>query len=120
MEHRLGARIAINIPIRWQTKNHSWMSIGRLTNVSLSGGFIADFDLRLLSRIQVTFQLPAQPVATTISAYVSRRCAEGSGIEWCEWAPSAIMRLVRPLLTLYTSSPPQRPLYIARAEGRRT
>jgi hypothetical protein len=64
-------------------------------NVSLSGGFVADLDLRLLSHIQVAMDLPLQSVVSLIPAYVVRRAATGSGIEWCQWAPSPITQLLR-------------------------
>ncbi len=80
--------------MRWKPAGRGLVSIGRLTNVSLSGGFIADFDLRVLLPIEVALEVPGQPTATAIPAYVTRRSAAGSGIEWFEWAPLVIRDLL--------------------------
>jgi hypothetical protein len=108
MEHRLGVRTAVQIPVRWETANRGLVSIGRLTNVSLSGGFLADFDLRLLSLILVVLESPSQQMAS-IPAYVARRCTAGIGIEWCEWAPVAVVELLRPVVTHPSASALSRP-----------
>jgi hypothetical protein len=108
MEHRLGARIPIHIPIQWKQTNQGLGSVGLITNVSLSGGFVAELDLRLLSHIQVAIDLPLQSAASVIPAYVVRRSATGSGIAWCEWAPPAITRLLRSLPAQTIASPMRR------------
>jgi hypothetical protein len=95
MEHRLGARLQISIPVRCEPTNRGAGSVGVLTNVSLSGGFVADLDLRLLSRVQISLDLPAQSLESIVSAYVVRRSGAGSGLEWCEWAPAPITQLLR-------------------------
>jgi hypothetical protein len=115
MEHRLGARIPIHIPIQWNQMNQGLVSVGLITNVSLSGGFVADCDLRLLSHIQIAIDLPLQTVATVIPAYVARRSAAGSGIAWCEWAPPAIARLLRSLPAHSSTLPAPRHFHSRRA-----
>jgi hypothetical protein len=79
--------------------------VGLLTNVSLSGGFVADIDLRLLAHIQVAIDLPLEPAAPMIPAYVARRSATGSGIAWCEWAPTAITQMLRAMLARAMAQP---------------
>jgi hypothetical protein len=66
-----------------------------LTNLSLSGAFVVDLDLRHLSPIQVAITFPSRQITSIIPAYVVRQSAVGSGIEWCEWAPAAITQLLR-------------------------
>jgi hypothetical protein len=71
---------------------------GRLANLSVSGAFIkADFDVRLLSRIQVAIELPqrSRHDAPLIAAYVARKYKDGIGVEWCEFAPPDITRLLQ-------------------------
>ncbi len=71
---------------------------GRLTDVSMSGGFIVtSVDLRELRRLQIALVLPhgfsqATPV---IGAYVARRHPDGIGVEWCDFAPHAVVELLR-------------------------
>src|SRR5450631_4710744 len=86
MEHRWGQRIAVDIPLRFTLAGCSLLSIGRLTNVSLSGALISrPFDLRVLARLQVFFELPrAKHLTSATAAFVARRSAQGIGLEWCE------------------------------------
>jgi len=37
----------------------------------------------------------AQTDAVTIAAYVARKTDDGLGIEWCEFAPAAVVELVK-------------------------
>jgi hypothetical protein len=97
MEHRWGERVGVDIPVRITGHPFS-VRTGRLANLSVSGAFIkADLDLRLLSRIQVAIELPqrSKHEAPTVAAYVARRFKDGIGIEWCEFAPPAINRLLQ-------------------------
>jgi hypothetical protein len=95
MEHRWGARIAVHMPIRLKPIYSPLEGIGRMIDLSVSGGFIADFDIRLLSRIQVSFDSPLWSNPEILPAYVSRRGARGIGVEWCEFAPQPVKELLR-------------------------
>lgn len=97
MEHRWGPRVAVRIPIRLRPLNSRIVSIARLTNLSLSGGFIADFDFRVLKRIQVIPELPvrSKQECQALPAYVVRACDEGIGIEWCEFSPRTVVELMQ-------------------------
>jgi hypothetical protein len=66
-----------------------------MTDLSLSGGFIADFDLRILSRIQVILDSGLWSNPEILPAYVSRMGAQGIGVEWCEFAPRPVKELLR-------------------------
>jgi hypothetical protein len=71
MEHRWGKRLAVDIPVRLSLPLLS-AKRGRLTNVSLSGGFITTLvDVRILCRMLVAFEGPwrAQHDAVTVAAY---------------------------------------------------
>jgi hypothetical protein len=68
--------------------------------MSVSGASIkADFDLRLLSRIQVVIELPHKTrcEAASIGAYVARSNKTSIGIEWCEFAPAVVTEMLAAL-----------------------
>jgi hypothetical protein len=97
MEHRWGERVGVDIPVRI-TGHPFTVRTGRLANLSVSGAFIrADVDVRLLSRISVAIELPRRPKrdAPMIPAFVARKFKDGIGIEWCEFKPPAINRLLQ-------------------------
>ena len=97
MEHRWGERVRVDIPIRVILHPFSVRN-ARLADFSVSGACIkADFDLRVLSRIKVAIELPhrSKHEAPTVGAYVARRLKDNIGIEWCEFAPPAVSRLLQ-------------------------
>jgi hypothetical protein len=97
MEHRWGERVGVDIPVRITGHPFS-VRTGRLSNLSVSGAFIrADVDVRLLSRIVVAIELPQRPKrdAPLIAAFVARKFKDGIGIEWCEFKPPAVNRLLQ-------------------------
>jgi hypothetical protein len=97
MEHRWGERFAVDIAVRLGSKPYA-VRTGRLADVSMSGGnILVGVDLRLLSRVQVALVLPGRFAHATpvVSAYVVRKHRHGVGIEWCEYAPQAVVELLR-------------------------
>lgn len=101
MEHRWGERVGVDIPVRIAVHPFSVRN-GRLANLSVSGACIeADFDVRVLSRIQVAIELPhrSKHEAPTVAAYVTRRLKDNIGIEWCEFAPPAVTYLLQAFAT---------------------
>ena len=113
MEHRWGERVGVDLPVRITAHPFS-VRHGRLANISVSGASLkVDFDLRLLSRIQVVIELPhkMRNEAPSIAAYVTRNGKTSVGIEWCEFSPPAISELlqalaVRPYIRLRKPEPP--------------
>jgi hypothetical protein len=97
MEHRWGTRIAVHIPVRVTAAYSSVVRIGRITNLSLSGGFITGFGFRPLSRIHVSLEYPLlmQRPVEKLAAFVARVCDEGAGLVWCEFAPRPVVELLR-------------------------
>jgi hypothetical protein len=96
MEHRWGQRIAVDFPIRWGIQPFLPRR-GRLTNLSLSGGFLhTAVALRVLAQIQIVIDFSLRPRhdAPVIAAYVTRLNEEGFGIEWCEFAPRTIIEIL--------------------------
>jgi hypothetical protein len=97
MEHRWGERFAVDIMVRLGSRPYA-VRTGRLIDLSMSGANIKiGMDLRVLSRVQVALVLPARFSQATpvISAYVARRHRDGVGVEWCDFAPQAVVELLR-------------------------
>lgn len=97
MEHRWGTRIAVHIPVRLTATRYSVARIGRLTNLSLSGGFIPGVSLRPHAPIHVTFEYPLALLSSVekLPALVARVCEEGAGVIWCDFAHPAIIQILR-------------------------
>jgi hypothetical protein len=66
-------------------------------NLSLSGALIrANCDLRLNSLIEIRIQLPApSECQVVLRAYVARKRDNDVGIEWCDFAATAVKELFR-------------------------
>jgi uncharacterized membrane protein len=97
MEHRLGQRFVVDIPIHLTLPLLGEVR-GRLTNLSLSGAFIStQVNIRVMSRLQVYIEIPgdASPDAVSIAAHVIRKTDHGVGIEWYDFAPAAVAALLR-------------------------
>jgi len=97
MEHRWGERVQVDFPVRLSAHPFTKRN-GRLTDLSVSGGYIeSSVDLRALARIEVSILVVpwAKHEASVIAAYVTRKYRHGVGIEWCEFAPPVVSRLLR-------------------------
>jgi PilZ domain len=93
---RWGQRIAVDIPV--QVAAHASPAIhGHLKNLSLSGALIeTDHELRLHAYIEINIKLPETGRrAMRVMARVMRNLKVGVGVEWCEFAPSAVKDLLR-------------------------
>ncbi len=79
MEHRLGQRFVVDIPIRLTLPLLGEVQ-GRLTNLS-----------------QVFIEIPADGSedAVSIAAHVIRKTDHGVGVEWYDFAPAAVAALLR-------------------------
>ena len=88
---RWGQRIAVDIPV--QVAAHH----GHLKNLSLSGAFMeADHELCLHAYIEVRITLPETGrSAMRVMARVTRKFKDAVGVEWSEFAPSAVKDLLR-------------------------
>jgi hypothetical protein len=96
MEHRCGTRYKVDLAVYARAHAGVVSSVGRLRNVSLSGGFLET-------------ALPAQPLAhislrlidadgqlgPRLEGQVIRRDPNGLGIEWSEYATELIRALGR-------------------------
>jgi hypothetical protein len=97
MEHRWGQRLAVDLAIRLAARPYN-VRAARLVDLSASGAYIkVSADLRLLMRVQITLALPHRLTHPTpmVAAYVARKGQDGIGVEWCEYAPQAVLELLR-------------------------
>jgi len=96
MEHRWGERLSVNVPVR--VSNHPFcIRAGRLDDLSVSGAHLTvDLQLRRGARVAVTVVLPsrAKYQAPALHAFVTRKGRDEFGIEWCEFAPTAVRELL--------------------------
>ncbi|HEV7611883.1 MAG TPA: PilZ domain-containing protein [Steroidobacteraceae bacterium] len=96
MDHRWGERLQVDFPVRVTTHRFS-VRDGRVADMSVSGALVeGDLPARMLSRIHVAIVLPLRPKHEfpVVQAYVARKYKHGFGIEWCEFAPDPIRRLL--------------------------
>lgn len=86
----------VDIPFQMTAQTMSGIE-GRLMNLSLSGALIrADCDLRLNSLIEIRIQLPdSSECQVLLRAYVARKRGNDVGIEWCDFAATAVKELFR-------------------------
>jgi hypothetical protein len=93
---RWSRRIAVDIPIQ-VLADGSPIVHGHLKDLSLSGALvITDRPLPLRTYIEITFQpLETAHGAERVMARVTRNVEGGVGVEWCEFAPSAVTDLLR-------------------------
>jgi PilZ domain len=96
IEHRWGERVPVSIPVRVAAQTLVGID-GRLKNISLSGALMrANVDLRLNAIIDICIRLP--PPASgdaVITAHVTRIVKQDVGVEWSEFAPTAVKELLR-------------------------
>jgi hypothetical protein len=97
MEHRWSPRVDATVPVFLRALLSRHEHSGQLSNLSLSGAWISvSVGLHHFERIQLVFEL-AELLGNSsqeVDAYVARRSAAGTGLEWCEHAPQAIVRLL--------------------------
>ena len=97
MEHRWGQRMELQTEVRLQVESLGTLP-GRISNLSLSGVFVTMPipPLPLWTRVAVYLDDAPRGRRTrqALFAYVVRRTEEGVGLEWCQFAPHAIRRLL--------------------------
>jgi hypothetical protein len=95
LEHRWGARIQVNLPVRLSTSALAEVDC-RMENLSLSGALVkSECQLKLHSLIEVRIDLSSLSRVAVLSAHISRKLDRGVGIEWCEFAPAIVKELIR-------------------------
>lgn len=99
MEHRWGIRRTLNIGVTLYVESKV-PSLGRLLNASSSGAYLAtSVTLPLMARVHVAlgWDEPQRNGRRRIAAHVVRTSAGGIGLEWQEFAPSAVIALINSL-----------------------
>jgi hypothetical protein len=97
MEHRYGMRYRVNLEVYVDTCQGTVALIGRLTEVSVSGGFVkTHLPGQAIALVSLRTRLPRHNQAVpNIQGYVVRRAATGVGIEWLEFAPELVRYLTQ-------------------------
>ena len=93
---RWSRRISVDIPVQVAADGSPTIH-GHLENLSLSGALvITDCALRLHAYIEITIKPEdTRHSAVRVMARVMRNQEDGFGVEWCEFAPSAITDFLR-------------------------
>jgi hypothetical protein len=93
---RWSRRIAVDIPVQVAADGSPTIH-AHLKNLSLSGALLTtDHTLRLYAYIEISIKpLETGHGAVRIMARVTRNLEGGVGVEWCEFAPSAVTDLLR-------------------------
>jgi hypothetical protein len=93
---RWGQRITVNVPVQVAASASAAIH-GHLKNLSLSGALMGtDHELPLHAYIEIIIKLPETACSDTrVMARVTRNLKDGVGVEWCEFAPSAVKDLLR-------------------------
>jgi PilZ domain len=92
---RWSRRIAVDIPVRVAADGSPTIH-GHLKDLSLSGALLTtDHALRLHAYIEISIKAREGHGAVRVMARVTRNLEGGVGVEWCEFASSAVTDLLR-------------------------
>ena len=91
MEHRCGKRYAVDVGVYAHSLRGALSSVGNLSEISISGGFVRTaLPIQLLAYLSLEVLVDGRP---SIEAQVIRRTANGIAIEWNEYAPWLVQLL---------------------------
>ena len=94
MEHRWGWRLRVDLTAR-VGDSAGLMNIARVRDVSVSGAFLeTSATLRAFSCVDVQFRTDRGSNTRVLSAQVVRTTADGVGVEWRDFAPREVSRLM--------------------------
>lgn len=96
MEHRWGERVLLDLPA-WLDARPDLIAVGRLRNVSLSGGYVetgAMVPLGTRLHVELEWIYWERAENRRVPAYVVRSDENGLGLEWCDFAPGWIALLI--------------------------
>ena len=94
MEHRWGWRLRVDLTARVGDATGQ-MNIARLRDVSVSGAFLETAAvLRAHTCVDVQFRTHRGSISRPLSAHVVRSTPEGVAVEWSEFAPREVARLM--------------------------
>jgi hypothetical protein len=120
MEHRCGTRYAVNLKVYAHSLGGAVSSIGRLTEVSVSGGFVrTSLPLHPLTYISLHVRLAElRQQHFVIAGQVVRRSPSGLAIEWSDYALALIRFLTQRVENAPGSEPVVGGALVAWREGR--
>lgn len=94
MEHRWGVRHSLDLSVRLDGRPQQ-LTFARLKNVSCSGAYVETrTPLPTLSRVWIELDWDRRDDSRRIAAYIVRTDQRGVGLEWCDFAPRAILALI--------------------------
>jgi hypothetical protein len=96
MEHRWGARVALDLPVRLELSGEL-LGHGRLRNASISGALVVTASrLPVLTALDVVVTTTAAPEGRIVlPACVVRRAGTAIGVEWRDMACDSLVALLR-------------------------
>ena len=107
IEHRWGRRYTVDLPVRLISASQM-QGTGRLTNLSISGGYV-ETTLLLTAlttvRIQVLRQDGLRSEVLEIPAFIVRQEGPGIGVEWWKLSPHLVPAAESALLANVASPP---------------
>jgi PilZ domain len=107
MEHRWGERFRVNLTVTVRDSK-GWTAVARIRDVSISGAFLEcrhTFD----SASWITVNFGHGGNAHPVEGYIARLTREGIGIEWAEFAPTAVTDVLRSGASLQRHRPGANP-----------
>ena len=100
MEHRCGYRRSVSVPVIVRTSD-GFAVQAEIRNISASGALVRSASpLPLHARVLVQFvvrDVHPQRERPAVHAHVIRRSEEGFGLEWAEFSPEPIRKVLRQL-----------------------
>lgn len=94
MEHRWGWRLRVDLTARVGDTS-GLMNIARLRDVSVSGAFLETAALlRVFTNVEVQFRTHRGSDSPGLAAHVVRTTPDGVAVEWIEFAPREVSRLM--------------------------
>jgi len=94
MEHRCGVRHLLDISVRLDGRPQL-LTFARLKNASASGAYVETrVALPMLSRMWIELDWDRRDDSKRIAACVVRTEQDGVGLEWCDFAPRAVLALI--------------------------
>lgn len=94
MEHRWGVRHLLDISVRLDGRPRL-LTFARLRDASSSGAYIETrTPPPMLGKVWVELDWDRRDESKRVAAYVVRTERNGIGLEWCDFAPRAILALM--------------------------
>ncbi len=96
MEHRWGKRVEVRLTVELSSGSSAPVT-GSLENLSSSGAFVrtqGEGPPRGPVEVTLAQSGSGRGVPVRLAGYIVRQAGGGVGIEWCEFAPAAVRRLL--------------------------